>query len=174
MRGLNKFNDNYFLKYRTTPVTIRPFSSKQTRIAHKLINQLKDQLKDFKIKYLVRGSTAFKIAGKGEVEVGIYPRPDDWQAVLQRLVDIYDPLENQEEHYARVNSTIENVEVEIIILKEHEADIDINLHRYLLSHPELLQEYEQIKRDNCFSKRQYMIAKNKFLSDVIDLIPDNF
>lgn len=174
MRGLTKFNDSYFLKYRTTPVIIRPFSQKQTRIAKKLISQLKNQLKDYKIKYLIRGSTAFKIAGKGEVEVGVYPRPSDWRSVLDKLVAFYGPLENQEDHYARVNSMIENIEVEIIVLKEHEADVDIRLHHYLLNHLDLLREYEQLKRDNCYSKRQYMIAKNKFLSDMISQIPDDY
>lgn len=174
MRGLTKFDDSYFLKYRTTPVHIRPFSSKQTRIARFLINQFKDQFKDFQIKYLIRGSTAFKIAGKGEIEVGVYPKTSDWQQVLDKLVKIYGSLENREEHYARVNSTIENLEVEIILLKEHEAEVDIKLHRYLIDHSELLQRYERLKYDNCYSKRQYMIAKNKFLFDVITQIPDNY
>ena len=170
MRGLNKFNASYFEKYRTTPVHIRPFSSKQTRIAKKIIATLRKQLTEFKIFYLVRGSTAFKISGKGEVEVGVYPHPVDWQPVLDALARYYGPPENLEDHYARFNTSVEDREVEIIILKEHEAEIDINLHRYLLSHPKLLQDYEMIKQQFSFSKREYMKAKNKFLSHVIDLI----
>lgn len=174
MRGLNKFDDGYFQKYRTTPVHIKPFSPKQTKIAEIIIDKLKEQLKDFDIKYLIRGSTAFKIAGKGEVEVGVYPQPNDWQKVLKKLTEFYGPMENQEESYARVNSQIEDTEIEIIILKEHEADVDISLHRYLIDHPQLLQDYEDLKKDNCYSKRQYMIAKNKFLTEVVESVPDNY
>lgn len=171
MRGLTKFDIKYFDKYRTSPVKIKPFSSKQTRIAKKIITKLKEQLFEFEIKYMIRGSTAFKISGKGEVEVGIYPKSTDWPKVIDNLVKIYGPLEQLEESYGRVNTIIDNVEVEIILLKDGEADVDIKLHRYMMSHPEILKNYEKLKVKNCYSKRQYMIAKNEFLTDIIEKIP---
>jgi len=174
MRGLTKFDTAYFEKYKTKPVKIKPFSSKQTLIAKKIISQLKEQLPEFKITYLIRGSTAFKISGKGEVEVGVYPQPMDWNMVIEKLVKIYGPLEQSEDNYGRVNTTIDKVEVEIILLKDHEANVDIKLHRYMMSNPEILKDYEKLKKDNCYSKRQYMIAKNEFLADVIEKIPDIF
>ena len=174
MHGLTKFDDSYFEKYRTTPVKIRPFSPKQTKVGHQVLVNLKQQLIDFEIDYAIRGSTAFEISGKGEVEVGVYPKPQDWQKVLAKLVEYYGPLEQSEADYARVNSEIDDTEIEIVIFKEHEAEVDKKLHRFMIDHPDLLKKYEQLKKDNCYSKRQYMIAKNNFLSDVVSSIPEDY
>ena len=174
MRGLIKFDDSYFDKYKDKKVRILPFSDKQTIVANKIIAKVKEQLAEFEVEYAVRGSTSFKISGKGEVEIGVYPKPVDWKNVLNKLEHFYGPMEQEEENYARVNSMMDDVEIEIIILKEHEAIVDINLHKFLINHPDLLKEYEQLKIDNCFSKKQYMIAKNKFLSEVVESIPEDY
>jgi len=174
MRGLTKFDDSYFDIYKDKKVRIIPFSNKQTDIANKVIAKVKGQLLEFDIEYSIRGSTVFKISGKGEVEIGVYPKPKDWKNVINKLAQLYGPMEQEEENYARVNSMMDDIEIEIIVLKEHEAVVDIKLHKYLINNPELLKQYEQLKVDNCFSKKQYMIAKNNFLSEVIELIPEDY
>lgn len=174
MRGLNKFSPSFFDKYRTTPVRIHPYSPKQARIARKIIFRVKEILAGYQIDYLIRGSTAFKIAGKGDVEVGIYPKSTDWLTVLRLLEGNFGPPENLETNYARFNSLLEDKEIEIIILRSHEAKVDTCLHRYLPAHPPLLREYEAIKRQYSFSKREYQRAKHTFLSRVIDEIPPHY
>lgn len=172
MKGLNKFPDEYFLKYSEKPVRLKPYDSKQQVIADYYLAKLKEIFKGQDVKLLVRGSTAFKIMGKGEVEVGVYPKAEDWQKTKILLTKAFGEPENIEEGYIRFNDKHDDVEVEIIVLIGHEADVDVKLHKYLINHPETLKEYEEVKKKNCFSKREYQRQKNKFLSEVIERISE--
>lgn len=171
MKGLNKFPDEYFLKYKEKPVRLKPYDPKQQIIADYYLSKLQNIFKGQEVKLMVRGSTAYKIMGKGEVEVGIYPQEKDWNKTKDLLTTTFGEPENVEENYMRFNDEHEGVEVEIIVLMGHEADVDIKLHQYLISHPDLLVSYEQVKRKNCFSKREYQRQKNIFLSEIVEKIP---
>lgn len=171
MKPLTKFDDNYFLKYKEKPVNLYPYSSKQLRIARLYIKKIKRLLKRYDCEFHIRGSTYFKIMGKGEVEIGIYPK-SDWNICIDILTQEFSAPENLEKNYARFNDKYENKEVEIIVLDSYEAEVDMKLHKYLKSSPKLLKEYIQIKKDYCFSKREYQRHKNIFLEKVIKQIPD--
>ncbi len=173
MRGWNKFDTNYFLKYKEKPVKLRPYDPQQEAVALRYLDEIRKLTSDFKPKLLVRGSTAFKILGKGDVEVGVYPLEKDWQKVAGILTKTYGAPGNIEPDYMRFNQeSAEKYEVEIILLKGHEAKVDIALTKYLINHPELLKQYEEIKKSSAHSKREYQIQKNNFLTDVIRQIPD--
>lgn len=172
MIGWNKFDDSYFLKYSEKPVKLKPYIYRQTEIAEIYLEQIKKILDGITPKLIVRGSTAFKILGKGDIEVGVYPSESDWLKVISLLSSKYGPPENVEKDYVRFNSIYGGYEIEIIILKGHEAKVDLALTEYLINHPGLLKEYENVKKTSSFSKREYQIQKNKFLSKVIEMIPD--
>lgn len=172
MKGLNKFSDEYFLKYKEKPVKLKSYNPRQQIVADYYLSKLQNIFKDQKVKLMVRGSTAYKIMGKGEVEVGIYPQERDWNITKELLTVAFGEPENIEEDYMRFNDEYEGIEVEIIVLMGHEADVDIKLHKFLISHRKLLKLYEQIKRKYCFSKREYQRQKNIFLSEIIESIPD--
>ena len=88
MKGLNKFPEEYFLKYKTKPVTLKPYNLQQEQIAEIYIKKIGKVLKDYNIRLKIRGSTAFKIMGKGEVEVGVYPNDKEWNKVVDKLKSV--------------------------------------------------------------------------------------
>lgn len=162
-----KFSDKYFLKYKTKPVRLKPYDPKQEEIGKIYLEKVGNALKDFNLKTMIRGSTAFKILGKGEVEIGIYPQKKDWEDVIDKLKTLFgDPL-NREEDYVRFNDLYQTTEVEIILLKGKEGEVDIKLHEFLINHPELLKEYVQIKKKYSVSKREYQKQKHYFLTGII-------
>lgn len=171
MKPLDKFPDEYFLKYRQGPLKLHLYNPKQERVANYYIAKLR-KLLGKKVGLMIRGSTAFKILGKGEVEVGIYPKVSHWEGSIALLKRVFGNPENQEQNYLRFNDTYEGKQVEIILLKGYEAEVDIKLHEYLIAHPKLLKEYEDIKIKYCFSKREYQRQKSEFLARVISEIPE--
>lgn len=175
MKLLNKFSKEYFLKYRETPVKLKDYNPRQKQIADYYVDKLEKILNGVKVKIVIRGSTLFKIYGKGEVEIGVYTDEENWNVVLDKLRAEFNSPEVVEINYARFNSQYseEEKEVEIIVLKNYEAEVDIKLHEYLLTKPKLLQEYVKIKKKSCHSKREYQIQKDNFLNRVIAQIPED-
>ncbi len=170
MKGLTKFSEDYFLKYRTTPVKIRPFDPKQREIGKKYIQWLEKITGNLGTEVALRGSSLFGIAGKGEVEVGIYANDKNWNKVIDQIKKEFGKPENVEENYVRFNDKDGEIEVEIILLKDHEAEVDKKLHQFLVNHPNLLKEYEEVKRKYCYSKREYQRQKSEFLNRVTEMI----
>ena len=80
---------------------------------------------------------------------------------------------NLEGEYARFNDTFDGFEVEVILMSGYGAVVDKKLNEYLKSKPELLKDYEEVKKKFALSKREYMVQKDKFLREVIYQIPDN-
>lgn len=172
MRPLDKFPEEYFLKYKTKPVKLKPFNPKQKRIANHYINKLRDLLKDFEVKLMIRGSTAFEILGKGDIEIGVYPEEKDWKQVISKLKDFFGEPENVEKDYVRFNDKKKEIEAEIIVLKGYEAKVDMRLTEYLTTHSALLKQYIQLKKKYTFSKREYQRQKSKFFAEVTRMIPE--
>jgi GrpB-like predicted nucleotidyltransferase (UPF0157 family) len=172
MKGWPDRLKEYFDKFSTNPVLIKPFDPRSREIAENYLEQLKTLLAGLNVELSHRGSTRFGIAGKGDIELGVFPSNEDWSRVLMRLESQYGQAGNVEENYARFNSEFAGYEVEIIVLMGYRAEIDRKLTEYLLQHPELLKEYEQLKSKYAFSRREYQIQKDKFFRRVVaDLDP---
>lgn len=165
---MSKLPEDYFNKYSNKPVKIVEFNPKSRIIAGKYIKRLRLLLKNFEIEILHRGSTAFGIAGKGEIEVGIYPLEKEWQGVIGALKTHFGKIDNLEENYARLNDLFDGFEVEIILLKGQGARIDKKLNEYLKNSPKVLEKYEKLKNRYSYSKKEYMIQKNKFLEEIVN------
>lgn len=173
MIGLPKFEKEYFQKFSTKPVTIKPYDPKSKVAAEKYISKLTKLLEGFDVEIIHRGSTAFKISGKGDVELGVYPTKDSWFQVLKKLINHYKSVGCLEKNYTRFNDELAGFEIEVIMMMGREATIDKKLTKYLLAHPEILKEYEVLKEKHSFSKRKYQIQKDKFLRGVVSQIPDD-
>lgn len=173
MRGIPQLPDSYFDKYKDKKVRIIPFDPQVGQIAKEYIELLRKILVDFDLEIVHRGSTAMGIAGKGEVELGIYPNGNNWDSIVQLLANHYGKVGNIEENYARFNDVYQGTEVEIILMKGYEAQVDKKLTAYLISNKQLLKEYEEMKYKYCDSKRDYMIQKDKFFRKVIEMIPED-
>ncbi len=167
MRNLAQTPISYFDKFKDKPVHIKPFDPSLVLIAQKYIKKLKKILSSFNPQIVHRGSTTFGIAGKNEIELGIYPKPKDWQKIIDLLTGCYGQVNNLEKNYARFNDVYKDTEIEIILMKGYDAFLDKKLFSYLVSHPVLLKKYEKLKYKYCYSKKDYMIQKDKFFRNVI-------
>jgi GrpB-like predicted nucleotidyltransferase (UPF0157 family) len=173
MIGLPKFEKEYFQKFGTKRVAIKPYDPKSKIVAEKYIKKLTKLLEGFDVEIIHRGSTALKISGKGDVELGVYPTEGSWFQVLERLVNYYKGIGCFEKNYARFNDKLGGFEIEVIMMKGHEATVDKKLTKYLLANPEILKRYEKLKGKYSFSKREYQIQKDKFLRRMMSKIPDD-
>jgi GrpB-like predicted nucleotidyltransferase (UPF0157 family) len=160
----------YYDRFRTKPVTVKPFDPAARLVAGRYAALLEQMLPGIDI--VQRGSTAWGIAGKGDIELGVYPAAGDWERVIETLAGRYGPPPSVGEDYARFNDSAEGYEIEIILLRGYEADVDRALHAYLPKHPELLAEYERIKRAYAYSRREYQRQKDRFFARVVAMIPD--
>ena len=172
MKGLPESPASYFQKFDTAPVTIRPFDPRSTDVAAEYLAKLRGLFGDLDTELAHRGSTAFGIAGKGDVEIGVYPADEAWGEVLERLEGCCGQAGNAEENYVRFNDAVGEYEIEVIVLRGHEARVDKRLTAYLSGHAELLGEYEEIKRKHAYSKREYQRAKDRFLRAVVEMMPE--
>ena len=173
MKGLPELGKEYFERFNTKPVDIKPFDPKSLGIAHKYKKRLDDLLRPFGQEAVLRGSTYFKISGKGEIEFGVYPSEENWQSVISALTDYYKGnLGKLETDYARFNDKFEGYDVEVTVMKGRSALVDKKLTLCLAQSPSLLKEYEGIKREYAYSKREYYIQKDKFFRKVIETIPE--
>mgnify|MGYP001565161754 CR=1 FL=1 len=172
MKNLPPMPGSYFEKFSTKPVFIKPFDPKSRQIAEVCIELLHDLLKGYEVKILHRGSTAFGISGKGDIEIGIYSTEENWKAVIGVLKKYFGELGNIEDDYARFNTEEDGYEIEIILQKGEAAKVDVALTNYFAVRPELLKEYEGVKKKYSYSKREYQIQKDKFLRKIVEIIPE--
>jgi GrpB-like predicted nucleotidyltransferase (UPF0157 family) len=172
MNGLPEFSKGYFERFSTEPVTIKPFDPQSRVVARKYKDRLERLLEPYGLKAAHRGSTYFGICGKGEVELGIYPKNEDWYRVVVAMINYYKAIGNLDNEYARFNDSLNGFEIEVILMTGHSAIVDRKLNEYLNTRPNLLKEYETVKSKYAFSKREYMTEKDKFLRKVIAEIPE--
>ena len=171
MKGFTPLPNGYFTKYATTPVSILPFNPKSRITAERYIEKLAFLLTKFSADISLRGSTLYGIAGKGEIEIGIYPPEKKWKEIIDMLKIHFGKIGTLEKNYARFNDVFDGFEIEVILLRGHDAFVDKKLTEYILHSPKILREYEKLKRKFSYSKREYMIRKNSFFEKIISTLP---
>ena len=145
MKTLPDPPDGYYDKFKTKPVTVKPFDPASRQIAAAYVQKLRLLLRQWSMEIALRGSTAWGIAGKGDIEIAVFPTADDWLNVIEALTTHYGPPGSLEPNYARFNDIADGFDIEIVLLRGYEAVLDRRLHAYLSEHPELLVEYEQVR-----------------------------
>jgi len=172
MQQLPPFPDRYWLKFSNEPVEIAPFNPRSEKVAEEYIYRLQTILVKFPVNDIYhRGSTALKIAGKGDIEIGVIPDENYWFEVIVDLSQHFHGLGNLDEEYARFNDRVDDFDIEVILMRGHTAKLDKKLHTFLLANTSLLNEYKQIKQDYCNSQREYNRQKDQFFRRVIERIP---
>lgn len=162
------FPDKYWQKFSHTPVEVRPHDPQSLIVTHKYIKTLKSITKDLPIEMIYhRGSTAWGIAGKGDIEIGLIPDHNCWFEVVVVLSQHYRGLGNLDEEYARFNDNFQGFEIETILMRGYTLTLDIALHEYMPKHPDVLAEYEQIKLKYTHSTREYNFQKDQFFRQII-------
>lgn len=173
MRNLPEFPARYFEEFSTAPVPFKPYAPDSRRVASIYLERLRNLLRDTHVEIRLRGSTAFEIAGKGDIEFGVYPTAEDWGRVVEILESICGKAQNTEDGYVRLNDTAEGYEIEVIVLAGYAARIDIRLTEYLLEHRGLLTQYERLKERHAYSKRAYQQEKDRFFRTIVAMIPED-
>jgi hypothetical protein len=85
MKSLPESPPEYFNKFDTTPVSIRPFNPRSKVIADEYLEKLRDLFEGLDTELAHRGSTAFGIAGKGDIELGVYPKRITYGSTIQSM-----------------------------------------------------------------------------------------
>lgn len=165
-------DDYYERRYKTTPLAFKPFNPAATEIAARVIAGLHTLLAGLPGEIAHRGSTAWGIGGKGDIEIGVFPDGEAWSPSLDRLSAHYGAPGSISENYARFNDTVDGYEVEVILLRGYEAEVDRRVDAFLRARPDLLQEYEDIKRAFSSSRREYQRHKDRFFARIVALVPD--
>lgn len=174
MKGFPEFSEEYFLQFSEKPVEILPFDQKTLEIADDYVRRIEDILSGLEVEVSVRGAVAFKISGKGDVEVGIYTAEGDWEEVIARLTDFFGEPKKMEAEYVRFNDRYEKFHIEISAMRGGTAKIDRTLYRFFYANPSYISEYEEVKKKYSYSKREYQRQKDKFFRGVFENIPENY
>lgn len=162
-----------YSRYQTKPVPHEPWNPYTKTIASKMVEEIRSQLEGLEFEIFHMGSTALAIAGKNEVELYVYPAPPAWAEVRLRLTTAYGEPGHTSEDFIRFNSELEGFEIEIMQMRGYIGRLNKAVHRFLAEHPELCQEYVEVKRRYCFLKQEYQRHKDLFFEKIIRQIPDD-
>lgn len=126
MKQLPQFSQRYFNKFSTKPVLLIPHDPKSKGIAEEYIDKLNNLIRNTfpDVEIVHRGSTAFGIIGKGDVELGLYVSQKDWYEVIIILINHYKGIGNLEKNYARFNDKYKGYEIEIILFSGYGVIFD--------------------------------------------------
>lgn len=119
------------------------------------------------------GSVAYKIPA-GDVEVGVYPNEGKFTQVVEILKKEFGAPETEREDFVKFEIEVGEIEASINIYQGHEALFCRNFTKYMLNHPELIEEYKKIKQEFSCSKREYQKQKYKFYDKILPEIPDDY
>lgn len=161
----------YYLRYKETPVKQYPYDPETGMVAGKVILQLKEIVgEDLEIIHM--GSSALKIAGKNDVEVYIFSK--NWNEDAEKLTKKYGKPGHVEDEFIRFNHVVDNLEVEIIMVRGYVGKLNKAVHKYFLEHPEAGREYEKIKLKYAHSRREYQRHKDKFFEKIVESLPEDY
>lgn len=167
MRDTKKFDRKHFDQFRTTPLKLIPFSPVQKKIAQRWVKKLKKHFDSREIFVFHRGSTLFEISGKGDIDVSIHANGKNYDLAKRELTDLFGEPRAYDNKFAAFYLNESGYEVEFSLVKGHEAKVDLLLTQTLLDRPDLVQEYENLKKKYCYSKREYLYQRSKFFKRIL-------
>ena len=59
-------------------------------------------------------------------------------------------------------------------MRDYTGKINKAVHQYLAENPALCDEYVAVKRQYCFSKREYQRHKDQFFAKIVRQIPEDY
>src|SRR5579885_1452652 len=168
MKPITQFTKDQFTKFTPTPVKLKPFDPRNRLIAKEYIKDLDKTLAQWHVQAKIIGSTAYGIAGKGAIEVGVFLHGYNWQPVIEKLENTYGKMEVLEKDYAQFHDEFQNYDIKVMLFKGYAAQVNRKLHDFFLSHPKVLKQYEDLKKRFAYSQRDYQKEKQEFLNDIIE------
>jgi len=172
MKGFEPLPREHFQRYSEDPVKILPYDPGILKKSAKLLAALQLILRKSKLKMHLRGSTAYKIAGVGDIEYSVYPSEKQWQSVIDMLNEYFSTPKLVRKEVVIFEKNDNGVDFGVMVLKGKAAEIDKRVHAYLMAHKKLLKEYENLKYKYRYSKRAYKYHKYLFIKEVTEAIPE--
>jgi GrpB-like predicted nucleotidyltransferase (UPF0157 family) len=172
MKPITEFTKDQFAKFAPTPVKLKPFDPRNRLIAKEYIRDLDRTLAEWNIQAKIMGSTAYGIAGKGAIEVGLFLHGYNWEPVLGKLEEVYGQMEVKDRDYAQFHDEFQNYDIKVMLFKGHAAKVNRKLHDFFLNHPQVVKQYEDLKKRFSYSRRDYQREKQEFLNDIIEDLPE--
>lgn len=120
-----------------------------------------------------RGATSLGISGQDEIDVYVPVPENQFEALLGPLSEAFG---NPRSHYPRERARFVTFEggkhIDIFLINETSLGWTdgIKFESYLLSHPEALEQYRQLKEaGQGFSTREYYRRKTEFINDILSI-----
>jgi GrpB-like predicted nucleotidyltransferase (UPF0157 family) len=161
-------DDTYFAKFSTKPVDLKPFDPRTKEAALALMAILNAQVAAWGIRSVLHGSTALELEGKGEIEVVLYLNDENWVPVKAHLIEMYGPPHSEEENFVNINTVYNGIDVEIILVRGHDAEVNRAIMDYLHTHLDACADYVALKRRYASSRREYYRQKHLFFCQIIE------
>lgn len=157
---------SYWLQFRTTPLKLIPFDPKTHKIAKQHVKRLTQAISHPQVLVYHRGSTLFGIAGKGDIDIGIWSPTSLFAQTVKQVSSAYGPPKVTGHNFAAYYTS----NIEVSLMKGYSGQVDWALTNYLVNHPKLIQDYLSLKEKFCYSKRAYLVERNIFLRKLISQI----
>lgn len=152
-------------------IKIIPYNPKTAVVFDKIKKEIQKVLGNVKVFH--RGSTSLKISGQKEIDVYLPVNSKDFNGYLEKLTTgcfgragtVY-PLSR-----ARFVKYIDEIKIEIFLINEKSVDWKngLKFEGYLKKHPDILNEYENLKKScNGFSCREYYRKKLNFIDEILE------
>lgn len=171
MKLLNK-SPEFFEKYKEKPKKLFVYGPKIQALSDKYLEKVKKLVGEFgKVEPI--GSVVYKIPA-GDVEVAVYPKEGKFAEVVKILEREFGKPETERDDFVKFEIEVGEIEVSINVYQGYEALFCRNFTKYMLDHPKLIEEYQKIKQEFSYSKREYQKQKYKFYDRILPEIPDNY
>jgi hypothetical protein len=171
MKPLHKFSKEFFDKYDNEPVKLLPFELPMQNLADKYIDITSKLLAGSDVKICKIGSVAYKIPAS-DVEIAVYTTSQEQEAVTDILQKHFGEPVQRESEFSRFKIRNENYKMGVHVYSGYEAEVSKRMTKFMLDNPRLIDEYADIKKKYCFSRKEYQYQKDLFLNKVTEEIPE--
>ncbi len=156
-----------FTASNTDTVHIYPYDPKSSEIE----NTILEKIKHLNLETHSIGSNKFKIAGKRDLDIFLICNRNDLKIMTEKLESIFQPAEKKSEDFSEWHFKEGDFEIDINLMLKKSKRFEklINQFNFLMSRPELIKQYEELKLScNGFSTRQYNLRRMAFFNSFKD------
>ena len=118
-----------------------------------------------------RGASSLKISGQDEIDIYIPVAKKNYNKIVTIITELYGkPRSNYTLKRARFVTTIGGKHIDVFVINEEDhgwKDSEL-FHNFLLSHPDILDEYSKLKESSQGKSTQaYYTDKIKFINKIL-------
>lgn len=146
------------------PIRIRPFNPRATRVADRLISQIKKLCPGLSIYFL--GSSSLKIAGQGDIDLFLACPPQRLPAVRRVLTAEFGAPVKRSWHRTEWHFVFGRFPVELVVLSPQSRELHHQLKTFIAIKKHL-SEYELVKNNSDhLPAREYILRRMAFFNRI--------